>query len=210
MTLDALYREVVLDHHRNPRGCHDVARIDARAEGYNPSCGDEVEVQLELTDGRISDVGVRSRGCAISVASGSMLAELLEGRSLAQAARITAALQRMLRGETEGLVLDESEKAGAGSVGDSDRRAPAVREEDDFEDLEALAGVRQLPARIKCAALPWMTLLEALDRSTAAAEDSRLAGSAATTESNSWGGDFMDRSRGARAAPPKVSDGTDQ
>jgi nitrogen fixation NifU-like protein len=210
MSLEALYREVVLDHHRNPRGCHDVARIDARAEGYNPSCGDEVEVQLELTDGRICDVGVRSRGCAISVASGSMLAELLEGRSLAEAARITAALQRMLRGETEGLVLDEAEGTGSGSADDGNPRAPAEREEDDFEDLEALAGVRQLPARIKCAALPWMTLLEALDRSTAEAEDHRTPGTAATTEGNSWGGASMDRSRGAQAAPPEVPDGTDR
>lgn len=212
MTLDALYREVVLDHHRNPRGCHDVARIDARAEGYNPSCGDEVEVQLELSDGRIRDVGVRSRGCAISVASGSMLAELLAGRSLGEAERLTAALQRMLRGETEGLVLDEAEATGASTHGDGNDQPATGHEEDDFEDLEALAGVRQLPARIKCAALPWMTLIEALQRSTVAARDRPTPDAAATTQGKSWGGAPMDRSRGAQAAPPvrEVPDGTDR
>lgn len=164
MELDALYREVVLDHHRDPRGNHPVARVDAQAEGLNPACGDEVTVQLELAADRIADVGVCSRGCAISVASGSMLAELLEGASVKDAERLAHALQRMLRGETEGLELDTA---------------------DDLGDLEALGGVRQFPARIKCAALPWMALLEAL-RQPVGREGAPAQKTTVTTESDAW------------------------
>ncbi|MBW2527131.1 MAG: SUF system NifU family Fe-S cluster assembly protein [Deltaproteobacteria bacterium] len=205
MALDALYREVVLDHHRNPRGDHPLSHVDARAEGYNPSCGDEVEVEIELCDGRICDVGVHSRGCAISVASGSMLAELLAGRSLDEATRITEALQRMLRGETERLELDEADSR-EGSAQGAEPSDPL----EDFEDLEALAGVRQLPARIKCAALPWMTLLEALERRGGDSRDDAAGGPsrtarAATTEGGAWD-PGSSRSRGARALPGRELD----
>ena len=136
--LAALYREVVLDHHRDPRGRHELARVDAAATGHNPTCGDEVQVQLQLAGERVEDLGIRCRGCAISVATGSMLAELGHGRSVGEVRRLAHALQRLLRGEP----LD-----GAVELG----------------DLAALAGVRQFPARIPCAALACTTLLAAID-----------------------------------------------
>lgn len=138
MNLDALYREVILDHHRFPRGRGPVERVDASAEGINPSCGDEVQVQLQLEDGRVAGVSVDGAGCAISTASGSILAEMLNGLSLEQARALADRLMAMMRGR------------------DPD-------EEIDLGDLEALAGVRQFPARIKCALLPWMAMLQALD-----------------------------------------------
>lgn len=209
MMIDGLYREVLLDHHRHPRGRHELARVDARADGYNPACGDEVQVRLELDHERILDVAVHSRGCAISVASGSMLAELVRGRTIEQANRITAALTRMLRGETEGLELERPTAPQQESPPASDRLAG----KDDWDDLEALAGVRRLPARVKCAALPWMTLLEALDRPAADGETSSARGAFTSTEHGAWDHGVHgapDRSRGARAARKEPSDAADR
>jgi nitrogen fixation NifU-like protein len=135
--LDALYREVVLDHHRSPRGNRPLDACDVSASGQNPSCGDEVTLQLRFDGDRIADVGVLSRGCAISTSSGSMLAEAVRGLSLADAEKVAGLFRSALHGE----------------------RIPA---EVDLGDLEALTGVRKFPVRIKCALLPWVTLLDAV------------------------------------------------
>ncbi len=134
--LDSLYREVVLDHHRHPRGHEPLAHPDRQASGRNPACGDEVTLQLALDGDRIADVGVLSRGCAISTSSGSMLAEMVKGLTLADARRVADAFRHLLKGEDAPRELD-------------------------LGDLEALTGVRKFPVRIKCALLPWVTLLEA-------------------------------------------------
>lgn len=135
--LDSLYREVVLDHHRHPRGNHRLETCDLEASGQNPSCGDEVSLQLRLAGDRIADVAVFSRGCAISTASGSMLAEIVRGRSLDEARRLADIFKAALHGDD-----------------------PPV--EIDLGDLEALTGVRKFPVRVKCALLPWITLLDAV------------------------------------------------
>ena len=135
--LDALYREVVLDHHRHPRGNRRLERADVEAAGQNPSCGDEVSLQLRLDGDRIADVAVCSQGCAISTASGSMLAELIRGRTLAEARQLADTFKGALHGD----------------------EAPT---EIDLGDLEALTGVRKFPVRVKCALLPWITLLDAV------------------------------------------------
>ena len=134
--LDQLYREVILDHHRHPRGRHRLHQIDVEASGLNPSCGDEVTLQLELDGDRIKDVAVDGRGCAVSTASGSILAELIQGLTLDEARRIAEHFKNVMHGE----------------------EVPA---EIDMGDLEALTGVRKFPVRIKCALLPWVTLLNA-------------------------------------------------
>lgn len=136
--LDALYREVVLDHHKHPRGSRPLADHDVSASGKNPSCGDEVTLQMAFAGDRIRAVGVLSRGCAISTSSGSMMAELIEGRTVAEAAAIAERFRRIMHGQD-----------------------PAAAD-DDLGDLEALAGVRQFPVRVKCALLPWVTLLDAI------------------------------------------------
>jgi nitrogen fixation NifU-like protein len=135
--VDDLYREVILDHHRHPRGDRPLAAPDVEAAGKNPSCGDEVTLQMSFDGGRISGVGVLSRGCAISTSSGSMLAELVEGLSLDEAEQLAEIFRRALQGD-------------------------AFPTDVDLGDLEALAGVRHFPVRIKCALLPWVTLLDAL------------------------------------------------
>jgi nitrogen fixation NifU-like protein len=109
--------------------------VDARAEGKNPSCGDEVALTLRLDGERIVEVGVTSRGCAISTASGSMLAELLRGRTRAEARQVAAVFKAALHGDS----------------------VPADVE---LGDLEALLGVQRFPVRVPCALLPWVTLLE--------------------------------------------------
>lgn len=142
--VDGLYREVVLDHHRHPRGSEPLDHPDREASGVNPACGDEVRLQVRLEGGRIADVGVLSRGCAISTSSGSMLAEIVRGLTVEEARRVADAFGRLLKGDD----------------------APA---ELDLGDLEALVGVRRFPVRIKCALLPWVTLLDAILDAEAAA-----------------------------------------
>ena len=137
--LDALYREVVLDHHRHPRGNRKLADFDVEAAGQNPSCGDEVSLQLKFDGDRIADVAVCSHGCAISTASGSMLAEVVRGLSAAQAQQVADVFKAALHGDD----------------------IPAAV---DLGDLEALTGVRKFPVRVKCALLPWVTLLDAVLR----------------------------------------------
>ena len=136
--LDALYRDVVLDHYRSPRGKKELSDPDLENEGMNPVCGDEVKVALKLKDGHVTDVAVNSRGCAISVASGSMLAELLVGKSTSQIEELFQAFRDMLHGK-------------------------GVTEEPDLGDLEALEGVMRLPVRVKCALLAWTTLRDAVE-----------------------------------------------
>lgn len=157
--LDELYREVVLDHYRSPRGRDPVPSPDVEREGFNPICGDEVKLALELDDGHVRQAQVRCRGCAISVASASMMAELLPGLSEDEINDRIEIFRRILHGEMppEGL---------------------------DLGDLEALRGVANFPVRVKCALLPWMTLKEALKERAA-----RDGGSPAVTSTESGDGE---------------------
>ncbi len=130
--LDAMYRDVVLDHFRNPRGRKPVAEPTACSEGQNPVCGDQCKLCVRVADGKIADVGVQGRGCAISTASGSMMAELLPGKSLPEAQRLVATFKGLMHGE-----------------------APPI--DVDLGDLDALEGVKKFPVRVKCALLAWTT-----------------------------------------------------
>lgn len=137
--LDSLYREVVLDHYKNPRGKKKLAHVDIKNEGKNPMCGDEIEVEVELDGDRVKDLSVSCAGCAISVASGSMLYEVIKGKSLDEVKKIARIVKAMLKGEeysTDGI---------------------------DLGDLDVLEGVRKFPVRIKCALLSWTTLVDALE-----------------------------------------------
>jgi nitrogen fixation NifU-like protein len=133
---DDLYRELILDHYRNPRRKRAVEPADMTVEASNPLCGDEVTLTLKMRDGAVEDVGFVGRGCSISQASASMMCEEVAGRSREEAAALGHRFKDMLT-------------AGA---------AP-----DDLGDLEALQGVRQYPVRIKCAVLPWNALLRGLE-----------------------------------------------
>ena len=144
MSLDELYRQVILDHYRNPRRAGKLADPDAHADGTNPLCGDEVSVDLAVRDGRVVDAAVTGRGCSISQASASMMADRIVGKTLAEVDELSHRVKRLL----------DIEEGDAGL--DPDRPGAALG------DLESLAGVRRFPVRVKCADLPWATLEQAL------------------------------------------------
>lgn len=136
--LDDLYRDIVMDHYRSPRGKKEIQNADIVNEGKNPACGDEIEVSMKVDGGRVDDISVQCMGCAISVASGSMLAETIKGKSIDEVRKIARAVKAILKGEEP---------------------------DDEFElgDLEALEGVNKFPVRIKCALLSWSTLIDGLE-----------------------------------------------
>ncbi|MBD3168001.1 MAG: SUF system NifU family Fe-S cluster assembly protein [candidate division Zixibacteria bacterium] len=138
--LDELYRDVIMDHYRNPRGKKKLDKSDIHSEGKNPSCGDELEMDLQIKDGIIEDVHVGCVGCAISVSSGSMLAEVIKGKSIDEVKKIAEVVKKMLKGEP---IPDDIEI--------------------EMGDLDALEGVKKFPVRIKCALLSWTTLIDSID-----------------------------------------------
>ena len=136
---DDLYRETILDHYHNPRNHGSIEHPTAQVEGVNPLCGDELTLYLTVKDNKIEDVKLTAKGCSINTASGSMMSELLLGKSVEEANEIVDLFKRMM--------LDKKEE---------------VELPDELEDLEALRGVKKYPVRIKCALLPWNTMLEGL------------------------------------------------
>jgi nitrogen fixation NifU-like protein len=139
--LEELYGEAVLDHCRNPRGHRKLEDAEIVAASVNPFCGDEVHVQINLDEGgRVSAVGLQSVGCSINQASGSMLADVIEGRSLEQIEALHAAFRAMF-------------------VADASNPAPELPGE-----LATLYGVRAFPVRVKCALLAWSALEEGVER----------------------------------------------
>lgn len=144
--LEDLYREIILDHHRNPRNRGELPPPASHAVGHNPLCGDEIDVYLEVTDGLISDVKVGGQGCSISQSSASMMSQAVKGKPVDE----VRALVRRFKGMMS--IPDED--------GNPIEPDPAVK----LGDLEALQGVVKFPVRIKCATLAWNTLLQALDQ----------------------------------------------
>jgi nitrogen fixation NifU-like protein len=139
--LRELYQEIILDHSRHPRHFGPLAAANHMAEGHNPLCGDRVKVYLQVdANDRITDVSFEGRGCAISVASASLMTELLKGRSIAEAEKLMGGFLHLVKGE---------DAAGL----------PA----DDREQLEVMAGVSAFPMRVKCATLAWHAMKAALD-----------------------------------------------
>jgi nitrogen fixation NifU-like protein len=137
--LDDLYEEIILDHYRNPRNTAPVESPDIDLEVNNPFCGDEFHIQMKVEDDAVSEIGITGRGCAISQASASLLAELVEGKSSSEVQASVGAFRRLLQGEE----ISEEEREILG-------------------DIEALGGVRKFPVRIKCALLSWVGLNDAL------------------------------------------------
>jgi nitrogen fixation NifU-like protein len=148
--LDELYREVILDHYRNPRRRGTIGGDHIHAEGTNPSCGDEFAIDIVVVDGIVVDAAMQGQGCSISQASGSMMMDMIVGRSVSEISQIARKFKVMMTIEEGDDPLDEDHP---GAV---------------LGDLEALQGVRQVPVRIKCADLAWTTLEDALEQSAAA------------------------------------------
>ncbi len=134
-----LYQEVIFDHNRNPRNFRPMPEANRHAEGNNPLCGDQVTVYARIEDGRIVDLSFIGHGCAISTASASLMSEVLKGMRVEDAEALFADFHRMATGESDA--------------------TPALGK------LAVLEGVREYPARVKCATLAWHTLNAALERS---------------------------------------------
>jgi nitrogen fixation protein NifU and related proteins len=142
MDLKELYRDVILDHNRHPRNFGRLEGADRRAEGHNPLCGDRLTLAVRMNGERIEDIRFEGRGCAISTASASLMTEAVKGKDRAGA--------RALFDKVHAL-LTQPQAAPDGSLG----------------KLAALSGVREFPARVKCASLCWHTLNAALEAGTA-------------------------------------------
>ena len=146
MALEELYREVILDHYRNPRNKGHLDDAQASAQGVNPLCGDEITIEVSFDGDKVSEVAVDGQGCSISQSSASMMTEAIKGKSREEINELVRRFRQMMS-------LDDG-----GDPGLDPERPGAV-----LGDIEALQGVRQYPVRIKCASLAWNTLLEALD-----------------------------------------------
>ena len=155
--LEDLYREIILDHYRSPRNRGELPTPPAhKAEGFNPLCGDEVVLYLEVEDGKVTDVKIGGQGCSISQASTSMMSAAVKGKTVDEARRLIRAFKALMS-------IHESKLEGDGDGADLQAELEGVR----LGDLEALQGVVKLPVRIKCATLAWNTLQQGLDESEA-------------------------------------------
>ncbi len=131
-SLDDLYRRVIMDHYQKPRNIGELADADATIQLKNPTCGDQIQLQMKVENGKIQDAKFRGEGCSISMSSASMMTEAIIGKSVEEAMNLADRFSKMLLGEDV--------------------------ETDDFEDIEALQGVCKFPARIKCATLAWKAM----------------------------------------------------
>ncbi len=155
MSLEDLYREIILDHYRNPRNRGDLPTPPAlRVEGFNPLCGDEVVVYVDFDPaGIVTDIRIGGQGCSISQSSASMMTAAVKGRTSEEARELIRAFKAMMS-------IHEHRLDGDGrEVSEVVSPDPAV----ELGDLEALKGVVKFPVRIKCATLSWNTLAGALD-----------------------------------------------
>jgi nitrogen fixation NifU-like protein len=158
--LEDLYREIILDHYRNPRNRGELAVPPAtRVEGFNPLCGDEVVLFLDVDGDTVTDVRIGGQGCSISQSSASMMSAAVKGKSLAEVRDLSRAFKGMMSIHEASLDGDGSDSADSNGDG---RDLAEVK----LGDLEALRGVVKFPVRIKCATLCWNTLLQGLDEAT--------------------------------------------
>jgi nitrogen fixation protein NifU and related proteins len=152
--LEDLYREIILDHYRNPRNRGELPTPPAqRVEGFNPLCGDEIVVFLEVSGGRVADVKISGQGCSISQSSASMMSAAVKGKTVAEARALIRAFKGMMSIHEQRLDGDDALEDDEAEIG------PDVK----LGDLEALQGVVKFPVRIKCATLSWNTLAQGLD-----------------------------------------------
>jgi nitrogen fixation protein NifU and related proteins len=142
MSLEELYKEVILDHYRAPRNKGRLEPHDIMLERNNPLCGDELELYLKFEGDDLQGITFQGKGCSISMASASMMTEKVAGLGAKDAAALAESIKRMMAGEEEG-------------------------DPDELGDLVSLKGVVKYPVRIKCALLGWNTLLEALEEGSA-------------------------------------------
>lgn len=137
--LRELYQQVILDHNKSPRNFKKLETANHFAEGYNPLCGDRIDVYVKLNDNKIEDISFIGSGCAISKASASLMSTMVKGKTIEEAGIIFEKFHHLITGKMD-------EEINAEEVG----------------KLAVFAGVREFPARVKCASLAWHTLISAL------------------------------------------------
>jgi len=164
--LEDLYREIILDHYRSPRNRGELESPPAvRVEGFNPLCGDEIVVTIDVEDGVVADIKIGGTGCSISQSSASLMSAGVKGKSVEEARELIATFKGMMS------IHEATLPAGAGAPGADaepvDVPEPEVIDIDALGELAALQGVVKFPVRIKCATLSWNTLSQGLDEATA-------------------------------------------
>jgi nitrogen fixation NifU-like protein len=149
--LEDLYREIILDHYRSPRNRGELPSPPARrAEGFNPLCGDEVVVYVDVDDGTLKDIRISGQGCSISQSSASLMSGAVKGKSLPEVRDLIRTFKAMMS-------IHEAR------LGDGDADEPVALDPESLGELAALQGVVKFPVRIKCATLSWNTLAQGLD-----------------------------------------------
>jgi nitrogen fixation NifU-like protein len=138
--LRELYQQVIIEHSRNPRNFRELGAASHHAEGYNPLCGDEITVYVEVEGDRVKDVAFKGSGCAISKASASLMTAAIKGKTIAEAEEMFARFRSMVTSERDAEIDEEA-----------------------LGKLAVLSGVREFPVRVKCATLAWHTLRAALE-----------------------------------------------
>lgn len=131
--LDQLYRSVIMDHYKNPRNKGSIENDAVTIDMNNPTCGDRIHLTLKVTDGIVEDAKFDGEGCSISMSSASMMTQLIKGKKVEEALELAEIFSKMMMGEE-------------------------YTDKYDLEDVEALQGVAQFPARIKCATLAWKAM----------------------------------------------------
>ena len=146
MNLKELYQEIILDHGKNPRNLRRTENFNKDAKGHNPLCGDKVHVYLKLNENKkIEDISFEGQGCAISMASASIMTDLVRGKEEFEVKEIVNDFLDMIK--------------------EKDQLNSKILNEDDKTKLMCLSGVKQYPMRVKCATLSWHTLTSAIDKS---------------------------------------------
>jgi nitrogen fixation NifU-like protein len=161
--LEDLYREIILDHYRSPRNRGELESPPAqRVEGFNPLCGDEIVVTLEVADGAVADIKIAGTGCSISQSSASLMSAAVKGKPIPEVRDLISTFKGMMS------IHESTLPAAAGSSPDGADGAVEVPEPEAIDidalgELAALQGVVKFPVRIKCATLSWNTLAQGLD-----------------------------------------------
>ncbi len=155
--LEELYREIILDHYRSPRNRGELPVPPAhRVEGFNPLCGDEVVLSLEVADGELRDIKVAGSGCSISQSSGSLMSAAVKGRPLSEVREMIKTFKTMM-------TVHEASLGDDRTTGAEDAVDPEPLDFSKMGELAALQGVVKFPVRIKCATLSWNALSQGLD-----------------------------------------------
>lgn len=135
-----LYQEIILDHNKNPKNYGELENYNHTSEGYNPLCGDRLNIYLQIEDDKIKDIGFVASGCAISKASASVMTTVLKGKTIEEAKALFHKFQKLITSDSH-----------------------AVPDFDEYGKLAVFAGVREFPTRVKCAILGWHTVIAAIE-----------------------------------------------